>query len=161
MDGDFIIYELSIDSKNRANATNIRYPEDAAAKKRNPRTRLTPYITVAVFAAVVAALLVLGKLPLEILFVYVISGGVTFLAYAFDKAAAMNDRWRTRENTLHLLSLAGGWPAALIAQRMFRHKTHKEEFQSSFWFTVLANCGILFWFTTEHGARFLQAVLKA
>jgi len=35
---------------------------------------------------------------------------ITFLVYALDKSAARRDRWRTRESTLHLLSLIGAGP---------------------------------------------------
>lgn len=118
------------------------------------------YLTVAVFTTLIAALTGFGKLPLEILFIYITVSGISFLAFAFDKAAAMNNRWRTRENTLHVLSLLGGWPGALIAQNMFRHKTKKDEFQAVFWSTVAANCGMLFWFTSENGSKFLQALLN-
>ncbi|GAA4031011.1 hypothetical protein GCM10022212_31900 [Actimicrobium antarcticum] len=40
---------------------------------------------------------------------------------------------------MHLLALSGGWPGALIAQQIFRHKTVKEEFRQVFWITVAAN----------------------
>jgi len=59
----------------------------------------------------------------EILFLYVIASSVTFFVYVFDKAAAMNNRWRMSENTLHLLGIVGGWPGALVAQKMYRHKS--------------------------------------
>lgn len=70
---------------------------------------------------------------------------VTFIAYALDKAAARKGSWRTPESTLHLLSLLGGWPGALVAQRKLRHKTRKPSFRLVFWLTVLLNCGILLW----------------
>jgi uncharacterized membrane protein YsdA (DUF1294 family) len=65
----------------------------------------------------------------------------TFLMYAFDKSAAKSKRWRTPEKTLHLLSLSGGWPGALIAQQLLRHKTSKESFVVAFWLTVALNIG--------------------
>lgn len=62
---------------------------------------------------------------------------VTFLAYALDKQAARQGRWRVRERTLHLWSLAGGWPAAWWAQRLLRHKSAKAAFQRVYWGTVV------------------------
>jgi uncharacterized membrane protein YsdA (DUF1294 family) len=41
--------------------------------------------------------------------------------------------------------LLGGWPGALLAQDLFRHKTSKTVFQAMFWCTVLLNCGGLAW----------------
>lgn len=64
---------------------------------------------------------------------------LTFCVYAFDKSAAMNRRWRTIEEALHRLSLIGGWPGALIAQRLFHHKSKKASFQGTFWFTVIVH----------------------
>jgi len=37
-----------------------------------------------------------------------------------DKSAAQRNAWRTPEGTLHMLSLVGGWPGAMIAQQILR-----------------------------------------
>lgn len=68
---------------------------------------------------------------------------LTFALYARDKHAARTGQWRTPENTLHLLSLLGGWPAAWVAQRVLWHKTVKRSFQVVFWLTVVVNLGWL------------------
>lgn len=73
------------------------------------------------------------------LWVYGIASIVAFLAYGFDKAAAIRGQWRTSESTLHILGLFGGWPGALVAQQWLRHKTAKAEFISTFWVTVALN----------------------
>ncbi|SDB50403.1 Uncharacterized membrane protein YsdA, DUF1294 family [Pseudomonas sp. NFACC23-1] len=62
---------------------------------------------------------------------------VAFLLYWSDKRKARADTWRTPENVLHAVELAGGWPGALLAQQLFRHKTRKVSFQVVFWFIVL------------------------
>lgn len=68
---------------------------------------------------------------------------VTFCAYAADKSAAMHGRWRTQEKHLHLLGLAGGWPAAWLAQQVLRHKSSKPEFRAVYWLTVVVHCAAL------------------
>ena len=68
---------------------------------------------------------------------------LTFALYARDKHAARTGQWRTPENTLHLLSLLGGWPAAWVSQRVLRHKTAKRSFQLVFWLTVVVNLAVL------------------
>jgi uncharacterized membrane protein YsdA (DUF1294 family) len=77
------------------------------------------------------------------LVVYLLASVVAFVAYARDKSAARKRGWRIRESTLHMLSLAGGWPGALLAQRTLRHKSSKQPFQTVFWLTVMINCGAL------------------
>lgn len=64
---------------------------------------------------------------------------LTLIVYAIDKSAAKAGRWRTKESTLHLLALAGGWPGALLAQQWLRHKSAKREFRVVFWATVVLN----------------------
>ena len=63
----------------------------------------------------------------------------TMILYAWDKRKARQGGWRVPEKRLHLLSLLGGWPGALLAQRMLRHKTVKTRFRIVFWLTVLAH----------------------
>lgn len=58
-----------------------------------------------------------------------------FLAYGWDKFQAGRGgrgRRRVSERTLHRLEVLGGWPGALLAQRLFRHKTRKSSYQFSF-----------------------------
>ena len=62
---------------------------------------------------------------------------LAFLLYWSDKRKARADHWRTPENVLHAVELAGGWPGALLAQQLFRHKTRKVSFQVLFWMIVL------------------------
>lgn len=64
---------------------------------------------------------------------------VCFAAYARDKSAAKTRRWRTSEGTLLMLGFLGGWPGAILAQQLFRHKTTKASFQSKFWASVILN----------------------
>jgi len=64
---------------------------------------------------------------------------VAFVLYWSDKRKAQTARWRTPENVLHALEAAGGWPGALLAQQLFRHKTRKVSFQLVFWLIVLAH----------------------
>jgi uncharacterized membrane protein YsdA (DUF1294 family) len=61
---------------------------------------------------------------------------VTFIAYGFDKRRARTDGRRVPEKTLHLMALFGGWPGALMGQRIFRHKTQKLSFRIVFWLCV-------------------------
>lgn len=54
--------------------------------------------------------------------------GVTWLAFATDKAAAQQGHRRVAESTLLLFALIGGTPAAYGARHSLRHKTRKQPF---------------------------------
>jgi len=81
--------------------------------------------------------------------IYAAASLVAFGAYALDKSAARRAARRTPESVLLLLGLAGGWPGALVAQRLLHHKTRKTRFQVVFWSTVVLNCGALWWWTSR------------
>ncbi|MDO7899731.1 DUF1294 domain-containing protein [Pseudomonas citrulli] len=96
-----------------------------------------------VFGAV-CALPLFGSLALGLravtwvpLVAYGVVSAVAFALYWNDKRKARADAWRTPENVLHAVELAGGWPGALLAQQVFRHKTRKVSFQLVFWCIVL------------------------
>lgn len=60
---------------------------------------------------------------------YAVMSVVTFLAFARDKRAARRGRRRTPERVLHTLELLGGWPGAIAAQRLIRHKSSKASYR--------------------------------
>ena len=82
---------------------------------------------------------------------YLVIGLVTFFVYAKDKRAAINGNWRVPEKTLHILSVAGGWLGALIAQDKLRHKTQKQPFRAIYWLTVAMNVAAFVWTLTPSG----------
>lgn len=65
--------------------------------------------------------------------VYAGMGVVALIAYGRDKRAARRGDRRTPEAVLHGIELLGGWPGALLAQRLFRHKNAKLSYQLVFW----------------------------
>jgi uncharacterized membrane protein YsdA (DUF1294 family) len=68
---------------------------------------------------------------------YAVLSAITFGLYGHDKKQARLDGPRTPEKVLHFTELLGGWPGALVAQQVFRHKTRKLSYQSVFWLIVL------------------------
>lgn len=95
------------------------------------------------FLAAILCAVLINKLPVAIFVLYFIASLAAFFTYASDKSAARRDQWRTKESTLHFLAVMGGWPGALIAQKLLRHKSRKRSFQIVFWATVVLNCGAL------------------
>jgi uncharacterized membrane protein YsdA (DUF1294 family) len=87
--------------------------------------------------------------------------GITLWLYWRDKRRAQADEWRTPESTLHFAELLGGWPAAFIAQRAFRHKISKIRYQSAFWMIVVLHQVVLFDFLNDwHYSRAALSLLR-
>ncbi|OGT58306.1 MAG: hypothetical protein A3E01_19610 [Gammaproteobacteria bacterium RIFCSPHIGHO2_12_FULL_63_22] len=93
----------------------------------------------------VTVLLLAGQLPTFVAVGFWALSVVSVIAYALDKSAAQRGGRRISESSLHLFSLLGGWPGALIGQQVFRHKTKKREFRAVFWTTVLINVAAVAW----------------
>jgi uncharacterized membrane protein YsdA (DUF1294 family) len=101
------------------------------------------WAALAVELALLGWAVVQGRLPLIALGGLLLLNLVTFWLYWHDKHAAQRGAWRTPEANLHLLSLAGGWPAAWWAQQLLRHKSRKRSFRAVYAATVLAHLAAL------------------
>lgn len=158
---EVVTYQLTKDAKGRARAENVTLAGDRSPIAISSAIGPALLTLATLFLMFVAASVFAGKLPLAILGLYLGASAVAFLAYALDKSAARSDRWRTKESTLHLFALVGGWPGALAAQRLLRHKSRKLSFQVLFWATVLLNCGALGWLFSPAGSAALRHILGA
>lgn len=103
---------------------------------------MMPFLPVLIFAGALLGATWRLHLAPAVALAYLLASVVCFAAYARDKAAARAGRARTRERTLLLLGLAGGWPGAVLAQQALRHKTRKQPFQGRFRLSVLAHVGV-------------------
>jgi uncharacterized membrane protein YsdA (DUF1294 family)/cold shock CspA family protein len=72
----------------------------------------------------------------------------TLIMYGYDKAIAGSGKLRIPEWNLHSLAIIGGSPTALVAQRLFRHKTIKGSFQLIYWSIVLVQ-GLGLWMISK------------
>jgi uncharacterized membrane protein YsdA (DUF1294 family) len=95
------------------------------------------------FMAALGGLAARGVLPTFVPVFYAAASIAAAIVYRLDKSAAAHNVWRTSELTLHVMALIGGWPGALVAQQVFRHKSRKLSFRVAFWTTVALNCGAL------------------
>ena len=61
-------------------------------------------------------------MPLTVLVLgsYGVVSALLFGLYGIDKSAAQRGRMRIPEATLHTLAVLGGWPGALLGQRVMR-----------------------------------------
>ncbi len=163
VNGEVIVYELVRENNNRFKAINIKFARDGKVSKNRSKAKSSNSFGVSFILLFCIGLsvstFILG-MPVIVAGLYVVMSFIAYVAYAIDKSAAKSGRWRTKESTLHLLSIIGGWPGAYLAQNKLRHKSSKSEFKSIYWVTVFINLGGLFWLHTEKGANFLnQAVV--
>ena len=148
---EVVTYTVSRDKQGRPCAADAALAGDKLIKKAPQKSSKTAMLVAIVFLAVIGASTLTGHLSRIMLAVYATLSLITFVAYAIDKSAARRGAWRTSEGTLLFLGIAGGWPGALMAQEMLRHKSKKTSFRAVFWITVLVNLIALAWLQTESG----------
>jgi uncharacterized membrane protein YsdA (DUF1294 family)/cold shock CspA family protein len=111
----------------------------AAPPSAAPRDDGRVLLAIPAFAAFVLACHLVWGVPNWFWGAYSAMSTATFIVYWLDKRAAVRGGWRVAEGTLHWLSLACGWPGALLAQHLLRHKSAKQKFRRLYWLTVVVN----------------------
>lgn len=159
--GQLVTYTLSSDKQGRPCAAQASLAGDKLPQKPKPQNSSLAIIIVAIFFTVVGMSVLTAKIHPLILALYFIASLLTFIMYAMDKSAAQNGAWRTKESTLHMFALIGGWPGALVAQQKLRHKSKKQSFRFVFWVTVCLNFGAFVWLFTPTGASTAQAIIAS
>jgi uncharacterized membrane protein YsdA (DUF1294 family) len=74
----------------------------------------------------------------------------TILRFWQDKQRAMSGERRIPESDLLGLALIGGSPGALIARKLFRHKTRKEPFSTQLFVIVALQVGAVIGLTIAY-----------
>ncbi len=73
---------------------------------------------------------------------YVLMSIITAIMYAIDKQAARRGTRRIPERTLHTIAILFGWPGALVAQQLFKHKRQKTAFVLTTWIIAASHLGM-------------------
>lgn len=154
-----VTYAISSDKQGRPCAINATLAGDRFPATIRRKTGTASIIIAMAFLTFVGVSVAVKDIPALVLGIYIVASLLTFIMYAVDKSAARKGAWRTKESTLHLLSLAGGWPGALVAQQKLRHKSRKLSFRLVFWITVLLNSSALGWLFTPAGGETLKALI--
>lgn len=157
---EMVTYELQSDAKGRARAGNVLFVDERVLAVAPSAGGTSWLVWLLCFAGLVAGLVFAGKLPGQLAGFYLAASLLAFVLYAWDKSAAEKRHWRTKESTLHLIALVGGWPGALLAQKVLRHKSRKASFQVFFWVTVVLNCAVLGYFLSANGSLVLRSMLS-
>lgn len=138
--GERLSYREGQDAQGKRRAQDV---QSLAPRAMPPipkaRDRGRVLLLVPAFAGFVLACHLLWRVPNAAWGAYSAMSMATFITYALDKRASQRGGWRVAENTLHGLALLCGWPGALLAQELLRHKSAKPAFRRVFWLTVVLN----------------------
>ena len=161
--GERLSFELGRSTAGRPEAQRIAdrdaEPDHRPRQARAPRgatpslrrgapASLVSFVAILAFLVLASVLVIAWHAPAWFGVFYLVTSVICFIVYAVDKAAATRGRWRTSESSLLALGLLGGWPGAIVAQQVLRHKTRKRSFQLAFWGTVILNIVALVVFTS-------------
>jgi len=142
--GQLLTFEVETmpDGKKRALRVELQRSPRRASRTRQEHPAqwgTASYFALPAFVILFAVVAALWRVPGWVATVYLVASVVCFAVYAWDKSAAAADRWRVSEDILLGPGLLGGWPGAIVAQRLLRHKSSKASFRAMFWFTVVLN----------------------
>ncbi|MDQ1546886.1 MAG: hypothetical protein QOH69_1790 [Actinomycetota bacterium] len=133
-------YEVEVTADGKTRARYVRVAGSPAIQTYGRvRRNILSYLPIALFAVLYVVVEFIWHPPYWVLIVYLGTSLLCILIYSADKSAAAEGRWRVSESALLLLGLAGGWPGAIIAQRLLHHKTKKRSFQAAFAGSVVVN----------------------
>lgn len=153
-------YLISSDQKGRKCAVEVRPLKGHNKGSCALKQRFFSVVLVISFGCILFFLFSSKLIPLTLVGVYAVMSLLAVIVYTKDKSAAEWGTWRVSENTLHTVSLVGGWPGAAIAQCFLRHKSKKISFRVTYWITVIANCGALYWLVSPEGILWLKSVIE-
>ena len=91
-----VTYELGMDDNGRPQAKSVGFAGERIKAPRRRRRSNVPVLFAVCFLLVMAGAYSDGRIPRPVPVLYGILGVVTFLAYGFDKSAALSHSWRTR-----------------------------------------------------------------
>ena len=143
--GEPVSFEPGTDAQGKARALHVRGLAPVKVSKAAPVRPASPAAgnasvwLVPGFAIFYLLADRVSPVPPAVWGAYMTMSMATYIVYWGDKRAARLGRSRVPERTLHLLSLACGWPGALLARQTLRHKSAKPVFSRIFWLTVILN----------------------
>jgi len=133
--------EVNPDGKKRAKLVQQVRLTPASSRRRDSPAQwgTASYFAIPAFLVLYFFVAIVWRVPNWVAGLYLAASVVCFVVYVVDKSAAVAGRWRVSESTLIFLGLVGGWPGAIVAQQVSRHKSNKVAFRSAFWGSVVLN----------------------
>jgi uncharacterized membrane protein YsdA (DUF1294 family) len=98
---------------------------------------------------------------IEIIIYFAIINLITFVSFWHDKRISMCGGRRIPEKTLLLFSLVGGSFAAIIASKIFRHKTKKQPFKALLYLIIFMQIlGVILLLNNSEAIAQLEAFIS-
>lgn len=150
-------YTVTVDHRSRYRALNVIYLKANKIQKKYHKyqeSKVTSHapsrlksmqILCVIYIILIVILVLVGLLKGSILLLLILINVITYWCYAQDKEAAQLGNRRIPEQSLHILSFLGGWPAAYLAQQKLRHKTQKQTFKKVYLCTIAFNILLIVW----------------
>ena len=158
--GQVVTYSLSSGQHGRPCAERATLTGDSLPVRAKQDTNMLAVFISVIFIIFVIFNVILTKTSIFFLYFYIAISLLTFIFYYYDKSAAKKGTWRTSESSLHILSLIGGWPGAIIAQQKLRHKSKKQSFLYMFWATAFINFCAFAWALSSEKSETLQTIIR-
>jgi len=80
-----------------------------------------------------------------IYYYYIFVNSLSFLISALDKLKAKKNKWRIKEDTLHIFSFLGGVYGSILSMIILKHKTKKLKFKLITLMAFLLHTFIIFY----------------
>ncbi|MDR7307926.1 cold shock and DUF1294 domain-containing protein [Rhodoferax saidenbachensis] len=150
--GSKVTFEVEPAAEGKKRAVRVQLPQasKSAARTNTQKGRqsrsweTSSVVALSIFAVSYVVMSLAWKLPLLVGAAYLVMSIVCAGFYWHDKVSARLGEWRTSEEALILMGVFCGWPGAIVAQQVLRHKTTKPSFRMMHWFTVVLNLTILY-----------------
>lgn len=156
-------YQVALDGQGRYRATQVVYLKATQTQKnvvnnvkvfktKDIQVKSPMVIVIVIYIVVLGVLAAIGRLPALLPIFLILMNVVCYWFYSQDKEAAQLGNRRVPEQTLHVLSFLGGWPAAWLAQQRLRHKTQKASFLRIYRLTIIFHVLLLLWLISPFNA---------
>ncbi len=156
-------YQVALDGQGRYRATQVVYLKASQTQKnvvnnvkvfktKDIQVKSPMVIVIVIYIVVLGVLAAIGRLPALLPIFLILMNVVCYWFYSQDKEAAQLGNRRVPEQTLHVLSFLGGWPAAWLAQQRLRHKTQKASFLRIYRLTIIFHVLLLLWLISPFNA---------
>lgn len=79
-----------------------------------------------------------------IFYIYLLGSIAAFCQYWLDREAEANGKKRIRTLSFHVVAALGGWPGALLAQKMLKHRNGHSIFNGFVWMSIALNLCLVY-----------------